>query len=86
MRGKMRKRMQRSKHHHPTTTSQHHTQHEIRDYAAAHPEATWRSMKRQFEATHADKTLTQSQISRTLNPKNARGPPHQAAIDALETP
>ena len=39
-------------------------------------------IQRRFEAMYADKTLTKSQISRTLNPKRA---PHQAAIDVLET-
>ncbi|KAF8429407.1 hypothetical protein BGX38DRAFT_411862 [Terfezia claveryi] len=38
------------------------------------PKATWRYIKRWFEAEYPNKDLTQSQISKILNPKRPRGP------------
>jgi len=47
---------------------------EIRDYAEANPKSTWRTIKHWFEGAHPNKGITQSQISRILNPKRPRRP------------
>ncbi|KAF8418723.1 hypothetical protein EV426DRAFT_715294 [Tirmania nivea] len=46
----------------------------IKTYADTNPKTTWRQIKRWFESEHPNKTLTQSQISKILNPKRPRGP------------
>ncbi|RPB24692.1 hypothetical protein L211DRAFT_143014 [Terfezia boudieri ATCC MYA-4762] len=46
----------------------------IRTYVAENPGTTWRYIKRWFEAQNPNKELTQSQISKILNPKTPRGP------------
>ncbi|KAF8418679.1 hypothetical protein EV426DRAFT_577405 [Tirmania nivea] len=56
----------------------------IRDYATAHPGSSWRTIKRWFEGIDPTKVLTQSQISRTLNPKRAV-PPMQHVQKLLPT-
>ena len=50
-------------------------------YAKQNPKSTWRHIKRWFESANPKKELTQSQISKILNPKRPRGP---ADLDSLQ--
>ncbi|KAF8442555.1 hypothetical protein BGX38DRAFT_1144147 [Terfezia claveryi] len=55
---------------------------EIYDYASAYPDLTWRGIKRWFEDKFPNKILTQSQISKILNPtKRPRGPSDASTLD-----